>query len=603
MNPIFRILSFTKSFWKWYLFMGVSVVAISLLSLVVPLLTKQIVDTIVNQLKGRPENINQILIILGLILATDLAITIITSISQWIGDIFSEKLQTHLTRTFYRHVLDLHIGYYDNVITGQITNKMYRGIQSITDFIQNMTNNFLPFFFTAFVTILLLAHYSLTIAFLLAILFPIYIIISHRSTQVWMGYETEKNSIRDLAQGRVFESLSAIRIVKSFGTQLAELKSFVTSRSQIEGLARSQSKTWHIYDFIRRGTLNIILFAIFAYIIYWTFHGRYSLGDMTLLLQLVNQARFPLFAMSFILGQIQQASSGSQDFFSILETKSEIVDSPEAKPLVWSNSSKRIPAIEFEGVNFEYEAQKQVLHDINFKVIKGEKFALVGESGEGKSTIANLLMRFYDPQSGSIYINGQNLKEVTGSSLHEQIAVVLQESLLFSGTILDNIRYGRPDASEAEVKKAAIAANADEFISKLPEGYNSLIGERGVKLSGGQKQRISIARAMLKNAPIIVLDEATSALDSRSEVQVQKGLDRLLTKRTSIIIAHRLSTIAHADHILVISGGKIAQYGTPAELLRQKNGMYAQLVQLQAELLKAPSEARTEKLKQFDLVG
>ncbi len=602
MNPIFHIIQFTKRFWKWYVFMGLSVILISLLSLVGPLLSKQIVDDIVKEFSTHNQSLQPIALILGIMIATDVAITVLTAISQWIGDIFGEKLETFLSRSFYEHVLSLHIGYYDNEITGKITNKMYRGISSITGFIQNMLNNFLPFFLTAFLTIILLARYSLAIAVLLAILFPLYILISHRSTKAWGKYEAKKNVIRDSAQGRVFESIGAIRIVKSFGTQLIELRSFLSSRHEVEELAKQQTKEWHWYDFLRRFALNVILFAIYAYVVYQTFQNHFTIGEMTLLLQLVNQARFPLFAMSFILGQVQQASSGSKDFFEILAKESEIKDLPDAKPLT-NTKDTNILALEFAHVDFEYEEKKQVLHDVSFAVKKGEKFALVGESGEGKSTIANLMMRFYDTKNGSILLNGQDVKHVTQFSLREHIAVVLQESLLFSGTIMDNIRYGQPDATEEDVKNAAIAANAHEFIVELPEGYRSIIGERGVKLSGGQKQRISIASAILKNAPIIILDEATSALDSRSELHVQKGLDELLKNRTSIIIAHRLSTIANADHILLLSKGRVAQYGTPKELLKDKKGMYAQLVHLQSELLKAPSDQRKERLKQFDLVG
>lgn len=602
MNPILRILQFTGKFWKWYLFMGVFVITTSLLSLVSPLLFKQIVDLIVATISGKNRELQPILLLLILILVADIFGTVLTAISQWIGDVLSEKLQTFLSKKFYSHVLSLHIGYFDNEITGKINNKMHRGIQSITEFIHNMLNNFLPFFLTAFVTIILLARYSLEIAILLAILFPIYILISHRSTMAWGKYEMRKNGIRDLAQGRVFESISAIRIVKSFATEATELRSFLSSRREIESLAKQQTKEWHFYDFLRRIALNLILFAIFAYVVYWTFHGRFTIGEMTLLIQLVNQARFPLFAMSFILGQVQQASSGSTDFFEVIRKESTIKDSPEAKVLRFSTQSN-IPAIEFSEVSFEYEEGRRVLSDVSFFVKKGEKFALVGESGEGKSTIANLMMRFYDATAGSVHVSGKDVKTITQKSLRENIAVVLQESLLFSGTIAENIRYGRPEASEKEVIEAAKAANAHEFIEKLQDKYNSVIGERGVKLSGGQKQRISIARAILKNAPIIILDEATSSLDSRSEIAVHQGLEELLRGRTSIIIAHRLSTIANADHILVLSQGGVAQFGSPKQLLKQKQGLYSQLVNLQSELLKSPSEQKKAKMKAFDLVA
>ena len=584
--------------------MGLFVVVVSALALATPLISKQIVDIIVAKVTGQQIDFSKLFILLAAILGVDVLTTILTATSQWVGDLLAVRLQTFLSEKFYKHILGLNIGFYDNNVTGSIVNKMYRGIQSITDFIQNMLNNFLPFFLTAFITIIFLAKYSLIIGVLLALLFPIYILISHSSTKAWQKYEMEKNRINDESQGRVFESISGIRIVKSFAAELHELAAFLGARHQIEKLARSQTKEWHAYDFVRRFALNIILFMIYAYVIYWTFYARYTIGEMTLLLQLVNQARFPLFAMSFILGQIQQANAGSADFFRVLDTKTEVFDVPDARELNLERKlDEKKPLVEFQHLVFSYESNKTVLKDISFNIFAHEKFALVGESGQGKSTIVNLLLRYYQPQSGKILIDGQDISKVTQQSLHEKIAVVFQESLLFAGTILENIRYGRPDATEEEVISAAKAANAHEFIEKLPEGYKSLVGERGVKLSGGQKQRISIARAILKNAPIIILDEATSSLDSKSEVLVQEGLDHLLKNRTAIIIAHRLSTIANADHILVISEGKIAEYGNASELLKKKNGVYANLVKLQRQLLTATPEERSTKLQKFDLVA
>ena len=254
-------------------------------------------------------------------------------------------------------------------------------------------------------------------------------------------------------------------------------------------------------------------------------------------------------------------------------------------------------------MDFNYDYGKSVLKNINFSIRQNEKLALVGESGQGKSTVVNLLLRYYEPQKGIIRISGQDISDVRLKSLHEKIAVVFQESLLFSGTILENIKYGKPKATMEEIAEVAKAANAHEFIEELPDKYNSIIGERGVKLSGGQKQRIAIARAMLKDAPIIILDEATSSLDSRSEIQVQQGLDRLMKNRTSIIIAHRLSTIADADNILVIAKGTVAQYGEASELIKEKKGLYYQLVTLQQKLLTATPQDRDEALKKFDLVS
>ena len=603
MSAIFKILKFTRQFWKWYAVAGIFVVVTSALSLVTPLLSKQIVDQIVNKVTGNPADTGLIILLLGLILATDILQIVLKSIGGWIGDIIQVKLQTFLSSSFYRHLLNLHIGFYDNEVTGKTMNKMYRGIEQITSFMQNMLNNFLPFVFTAIITIGLLAYYSWVIALLLTILFPLYVLISHNSTTAWKKFQDEQNDLSDISLSRAYESISGIRLVKSFATEAMEFKNFSSFRQQIEKLAIRQTRGWHVYDFLRQFALNAILFAIYAYVIYHTFQGQYTIGEMTLLLQLVQQARFPLFAMSFILGQIQRAESGSKEFFSVIETPAEVLDKPDAQSLQWQTPSNHKPLITFKNVTFGYEADQPVLKNINFTIQNQEKFALVGESGQGKSTLVNLLLRFYEPQDGSIVVNGHNIAEVTQTSLRENIAVVFQDSLLFSGTILENIRYANPQATNKEVEEAAKAANAHEFIDALPDKYASVVGERGVKLSGGQKQRISIARAMLKNAPIIVLDEATSALDSKSEVLVQEGLDRLMKGRTSIIIAHRLSTIANADHILVLANSTVAEYGSQKEQLHKPNGEYAKLVALQRELLESPTEVRKRRLQKFDLVG
>ncbi len=603
MKNISKIIKFTGVFWKYYVFMGVFVVVASILSIVTPVLMKQIVDLIVHQLGGGKSEIRPIIILLVAILGVDILYTMITAYSTWIGDILAVKLQTFLSKKFYEHLLALDIGFYDNNITGNLVNKMYRGITSITDFVNAMTNNFLPFFLTAFITIIFLAQYSITIAVLLAVLFPLYIYISHKSTLAWGKYEAEKNSYNDASQGRVSESMNGIRVVKSFAAELLELVSYLTARTHVEDLTVKQTKEWHWLDFLRRLALNVILFFILAYIVYYTYERHFTIGEMTLLLQLVQQARFPLFAMSFILGQIQRADAGSKDFFEILETPVRVVDAPKAKTLIIPAKAVSTPFISFDHVSFSYEEGREVLKDVTFAIKRGQKLALVGESGQGKSTIVNLLLRYYTPQKGTIAVSGSDIAYVTQASLRTQVAVVFQESLLFSGSILENIRYGSPDATEEEVQKAAIAANAYEFIETLPDGLHSLIGERGVKLSGGQKQRIAIARAMLKDAPIIVMDEATSSLDSRSEVLVSRGLEKLMENRTSIIIAHRLSTIADADVVLVVADGKIAEYGSPKELLKNSSGRYSKMVSLQQKLMTATAEERTAALAEFDIVG
>lgn len=602
MKNIIKIFTFTTEFRPLYIFMAIFIVISSLLSFVGPFLLKQIVDTISLQFKNGTGSVEMLVASLMWVLAADVAGTIVTAYGQWIGDIMSIRLQNFLSSKFYKHILDLDVGYFDNISVGDLSNKMSRGIASITQFIGNTTNNFLPFFLTALVTIGILAFYSPLVAFLLAILFPIYVMITHKSSTAWGKYEQEKNGIADVAQGRVLESLSGIRVVKAFLSEPFEYNRFVRARESIESITKQQTKEWHIYDFYRRIALNVILFFILFYILYDTFHGRYSLGEMTLMIQLVNQARFPLFAMSFIIGQIQQADAGSRDFFDVLAIQRNITDEKNAKALVWPKE-KKTPSLVLDDVSFSYGNGIDVLKHISLSLAMGEKLALVGESGQGKSTLVNLILRYYSPREGVIQLGGKNIAKSTTESLRKHISIVFQDALLFSGTIAENIRYGNSDATFEQMKEAARLANADEFIHNLPDGYDTTIGERGVKLSGGQKQRIAIARAILHDAPFIILDEATSALDSKSEVLVQKGLDHLMHGKSTIIIAHRLSTLSGVDKVLVIQEGKVAQFGSPSDLLKNKKGLYAKMITLQQSLLGASAEERMKALQKYDLVG
>lgn len=604
MKNIIKIFAFTKSFLWWYVLVSVFIIASALLNFVSPFVLKMIVDQITAQVTQGAGDSRMVWTGLLIILGTDVVGTTLTAYSMWVGDLLGVKLQTYLSSRFYKHVLSLDVGYFDNIAIGNLVNKLTRGISSITTFIQNATNNFLPFFLTAVITIGILMVYSPLVAILLASLFPIYIIITHRSSVAWGKHEGEKNTIADISQGRIAESLSGIRVVKAFLGELFEYTHFIQARKSIESITSRQTKEWHIFDFYRRIALNVILFCIVSYILYMTYTKVYTLGEMTLLLQLVNQARFPLFAMSFIIGQIQQADAGSKDFFDVLSTKPAIADRAGAKDLMIRKQGKQDASfLSVSHVSFAYQEKEDVIKDITFSLKKGESLALVGESGQGKSTLVNLILRYYEPRSGSISISGDDISGVTMASLRKHISIVFQDALLFSGTISDNIRYGSPNASIDDMKKAAKLANASEFIEKLPDGYETLIGERGVKLSGGQKQRIAIARAILHDAEIIILDEATSALDSRSELLVQQGLSHLTRGKTTIIIAHRLSTLSGVDKILVLSDGRIAQFGSPASLLRQPSGLYAKMIALQKTLLGASEEERAKALERYDLVG
>lgn len=296
-------------------------------------------------------------------------------------------------------------------------------------------------------------------------------------------------------------------------------------------------------------------------------------------------------SMSYFIDSYQRAAANSRDYSEAMDEKPEVVNEKGKQML-----DARDATVEFRNVSFSYNEKKNVLQDISFTVGSGEKLALVGESGGGKSTIANLLMRLYTPTSGDIVINGTPLQDATTASLRDAVATVFQDASLFSGTVRENIAYGKPDASDESIEASARAANAWDFVSELPDGLDTEIGERGIKLSGGQKQRIAIARALLKDAPILILDEATSSLDSRSEVVVQEALERLMKNRTVLIIAHRLSTIAHVDTIVTLKKGRVDETGSPAAL-SQTGGIYAQLLDLQM----ATTEKAREKLAKFDM--
>jgi ATP-binding cassette subfamily B protein len=340
--------------------------------------------------------------------------------------------------------------------------------------------------------------------------------------------------------------------------------------------------------------LNVIFFGVYLTVFYQGSQGQLSPGQAVALILFSMNIRIPIFTISWLVEQTQKAVADSKDYFEIMNIKPSISDKENAKKLV-----VRDPTVIFENVRFAYDKGEEVIKGISMTLEANKKVALVGESGEGKTTLTNLLQRLYVPSSGRILIDGVDISEVTQASLREQIGVVFQEPNLFSGTIRENITYSNPEASDEEIIAAAKAANAHQFIEKLDNGYDTEIGERGLKLSGGQKQRLAIARAILKDAPILILDEATSSLDSKSELLVQEALEHLMKGRTTIIIAHRLSTIQNVDTIIAIKGGKVSEQGSPKELAKN-DGIYAKLLAVQTA---RSSEERVKALAKFGIVS
>lgn len=592
MNQIVRIIRYTKELRRYYLAIGFFVIVTSLLSLAIPFLTKGAVDQIVAKTTGQPSNPAFIVLMLVLMLASAILTTFISNINGYLGDMMGVKLNSLLSKRYYEQLTRLPIGFYDNEITGKITARLERSIASISQLMQNLANNFISFALTAVFTLIAIAVFSWQVALLLAIIFPTYIWITQLSSRSWQKRQKSINHELDLANGRFVETIGQIRVVKSFITERMELAYYSKKRTTIEQKTRGQSLEWHRYDVYRRLVLGVIFFLIYSFIIWQTWLGHYTIGTLTLLLQLATQAQFPLFGSSFIIDGIQRAAADSKDYFEIMEVEPKIVDSDGATKLNVDEGE-----IEYKNVDFAYDGKKKVLENISFTVAPGSKVALVGESGEGKTTLSNLLLRFYEPTGGQILIDGQNITEVTQDSLRASVGVVFQDPALFSGTIEENISYGQSRVDQKAMVEAAKAANAYDFIKKLPDGFKTQIGERGIKLSGGQKQRIAIARAIMKNPSILILDEATSSLDSKAEREVQGALEHLMTGRTTMIIAHRLSTIAGVDLVVGLKGGKISEIGAPAKLAKG-DGIYAELLRLQT----APVTKQTKaKLKEYEL--
>jgi ATP-binding cassette subfamily B protein len=554
----------------------VLILASAVLEQVTPVISKFIVDEIQLQAATGTGNLQKLLVLIALTFIFSLIGTIVNSAGERLGDHFAGRLQKLLTEVFYHKVLTLPQTYFDSALSGKIVNQLNRGIDSTKEFINTSTNFILPTILQSVFTIAVLAYFSPPTALLVAILFPVYISISYVSAKKWGQQEVKKNKLEDLGRGRIQEVISNIKLVKSFINEHNEYKNIVKNRDSINKIYARQSTTFHWFDFLRNLSLIVILLAINIIVFINTFNGQMSIGEMVLIIQLVAQARRPLFAMSFILTQVQNTESGSKEFFEILEL-------PSTEQFSQKLDQKKLQdaEIEFRDVSFHYEDSKDVLNHVSFKIAPHQKIALVGHSGAGKSTIINLILKFYQPNGGQVYLNGKPYSDLNHQFIRSNISLVFQENELFSSTIRENVTYGN-QANEAETIKALKLANAYDFVMKLPKKLDSQIGERGIKLSGGQKQRIQIARAVLDDSPVLILDEATSSLDSKSEMEVQSAMENLMHNKTVIIIAHRFSTIQNVDRMLVLDQGRIVDSGTSKELSARK-GIYADLLKYQIE--------------------
>ena len=634
MSSLVRLLRFTKNLAPYYAIVGASSVAVALAGIAGPFVIGSAADTIVHAVRSGQEGAaGKVVWLAAAFFAVDLLSTAAVSVGNYYGDVMSQKMRATLSSRYFRKLLALPQSYFDDELTGTITSRLNRSIAEATNFAKMFSNSLFTVLLTTVAVLVISAIYSPWLAVLLFLVFPVYLWLTMLTSKGWQVYERQKNEKTDRASGRFMEVIGQIKAVKSFVQELRELTSFASLFGETVTLTERQSRYWHTMDFIRRSFMGLMFFAVYAIIFVNTARGSFSVGDMVVLVQLVAMARQPIANLSWIVDTSQRAVAGSRDFFAVMEkmndarpaVEGEIAEAEKAgalakpvreyaavRPLTGGDgadapenaeepagadagaadaeaggagpASKPASkaAVSFEHVYFGYGEGDDVVRDVSFDVHVGERLAFVGESGGGKSTLASLLLGLYEPRSGRISVFGRPTSAFPVAQLRRKIGVVFQDASLFSGTVEENIAYGRSEASRQDVVDAAERANADSFIRRLPDGYQTVIGERGLKLSGGQRQRIAVARAILKDADILVLDEATSALDTRSERMVQAGLESLMEGRTSIIIAHRLSTIAEVDTIVTLKDGKVDEIGAPRELART-GGIYATLLALQSE--------------------
>jgi len=577
MNNLFKIVKLSKPQHKLIAVAGVLITIQAILQQATPVTLKYVVDELSSRIGGGTGNFQRLTFLFSLILAINIGGVILNTLNQRLGDHIASRLGRYLTEIFYRKIFTLPQSYFDSEISGKIVSELNRGINSIREFVNGATNFIMPAFLQAVFGVAVLSYFDLTIGLLALAVFPIYIAISNYSTRKWGEIQEEKNVHEDITRGRIQEVIGNIKLVKTYNTQKSEWN-FVSGKYRvINRLYDRQSTQYHILNFIREFGLEIVLVIILYMVFRKTFLGELTLGEMVLIIQLLNQLRWPLFAMSYILEQVQRAEADSKAFFEVLKLRSREAFKTKNLPKLVKG-----PQIEMENISFSYEDGSPVLTDINLKLDKQETIALVGHSGAGKTTLVSLILKLYEPTNGQLKLSNKSYKRIDHSWIRAHMALVFQDTELFSSTIRENVSYGVNEVTEKEIIKALKQANAYEFVSGFKDGLNAQVGERGVKLSGGQKQRIQIARAILQDKPILILDEATSSLDSKSERLVQEALEKLFKDRLVIIIAHRFSTIQNANRIVVLDNGTIVDVGAPRELAKRK-GLYSELLQYQIE--------------------
>ena len=572
--------------YRWRVLIALACLIIAKVATVaVPLVLKRIVDAL-------DLEASLMILPLGLLLAYG-ALRLTTALFNELRDVLFARVRyraiQNLSTRVLEHLHNLPLRFHLERQTGSITRDLERGTQSLSSIINYMVFIILPTIVEiGLVAGILLGAYKLKFSLVTLGTVVLYILFTLLVTNWRMKYRHEMNRLDSQANSIAVDSLLNYETVKYFNNERYELARYGETLSQWENAAVKSITTMSMLNFGQAVIIAVGVTIIMIFAASGVADGSMSLGDLVLVNALLLQLFVPLNTLGIVYRQITYSLADMDMLVKLLHKKTEINDADNATKL-----KVRAANIEFDHVSFAYNKDRAILHDVSMRIPSGHKVAVVGPSGAGKSTIARLLFRFYDVTSGVVRIDGQDVRTCTQQSLHEAIAVVPQDTVLFNESIYFNIQYAKPGASKEEVERAAKLANIHDFIQQLPQQYETIVGERGLKLSGGEKQRVAIARAVLKNPRIIIFDEATSSLDSQSESMILNAMQEVTQGVTTLVIAHRLSTIVDADTIYVLDQGRVVESGSHRELL-EKQGKYATMWALQQEERSAEKAAALE---------